>query len=400
MRWAEPPRTNLHLRAPLDAVKTIQLYAEEEDQLPVLPLDSGRTLTLEFDLMEGAGRPLSVYFYHATRQWERDLIPSEYLTSFHRDDLFDYTISYSTQVPYTHYTYSFPNGSIDFRLSGNYILRVTEQGQEEEVLFERPFFVTEDVTTPQLGIDNVIVGGHGYPSDQPILTFTPPQALAGNVFDYNACFVRNGQLENTRCTDRPSLTQQPNLLFFLQPERSFEPQEGDYFLDIGHLRVGGDIERTDFSASPYFILLEPDYAQFPSTGLDPLLNGQLVVSDAVREVGDPDTQSEYVHVGFSYVPPDEERLMGGLLITGSFNGWAFDLANELDWVAERGRYEGELLLKQGQYEYRYTSPEPDVRRRLRANLPRPDNFYAAFVYYYDISQRTDRLLAYQHLHTR
>jgi len=392
-----PARAGMNLEPPLDVVRTIQLYAEKEDGLPVVPIRGSQRLTLEFDLMEPSGRPLSVYFYHANRDWERDLIPGEYLTSFHRDDLFDYQVSGNTQVNYTHYTYTFPNNSIGFRLSGNYILRITEQGLEDDVLFERPFFVTEEATALQFGIDNVLVSGQGFPSSQPILAFTPPPSLAGNVFDYNVCFVQNGQLAYARCSNDPSLTQQPDLLFYLQPEQAFEPREGDYFLNLSQLRPGGPIEQTDRTVTPFEIMLAPDYARFPSTSLDPLLNGQPVVSAVVRDVGEPDTEGEYVTVHFSYVPPDETPLPGSVLLTGSFNSWTFDLANRLDWVAERGRYEGELLIKQGQYEYRYTSPDPPVQRILRTQLPRAENLYAAFVYFSDLGGRTDRLLAYQHI---
>ena len=152
----------------------------------------------------------------------------------------------------------FPNANIDFRISGNFILRVTEQGREDEVLFERAFFVTENAAPLQFGIDNVMVSGQGFPSAQPLLSFTPPSSLVSNIFDYNVCFVRNGQFESTRCSDKPSLTQQPELLFYLQPENAFEPQEGDYFLDVSNLRLGGHIEQLDLSVSPYQITLEPD----------------------------------------------------------------------------------------------------------------------------------------------
>ncbi len=384
---AEPPAVDLHLSTALDQVQTIQLYAGTEDQLPIVPLRGGGKLTLEFDLMESSGRPLSAYFYHADRSWQRDLTPGEYLTSFDRDDLFDYAVSRNTQIAYTHYRYAFPNQSINFRISGNYILRVTEQGREDEVLFERAFFVTENATATQFNIDPVMTGGSGYPSSQPVLTFTPPPALAGNVFDYNVCFVRNGQLDGTRCSDRPSLSQQPDLLFYLQPESAFEPQAADYFLDLRALRVGAKIERTDFSASPYQVTLAPDYARFPASGFDPLLNGQAVVPN--------DVEGEYAEVLFSYVPPREERLPGGVFLAGSFNGWILDLGKELRWEAERGRYEGRLLLKQGQYEYRYTSPDRQVRSELRSALPRSENLYAAFVYFSDSSLNTDRLLAAQ-----
>ena len=395
---AEPSGLNVPLASTVDLIKTVQLYADEEKQLPVVPLQSGRQLTLEFDLMEPSGRTLSIYFYHADRNWERDLFAGEYMTSFERDELFDYTASRNTQVRYTHYTYKFPNGNIDFRISGNYILRVTEQGQEDEVLFERPFFVTEDAAALQFDVDNLIVGG-GYPSSQPTLSFRPPQALAGNVFDYNVCFLRNGRLETARCSNDASLTQQPNLLFYLQPERAFPPSAGDYFLDLRTIRVGGVVEATDRTTQPYRVVLEPDYARFASSSIDPLLNGQTVVS-TVRDVGTPDIEGEYVDALFRYVPDNEERLSGGVYLTGSFNDWSVDLGNELRWVSENKRYEGTILLKQGQYEYRYTSPDRRVRRQLNAALPRPENTYAAFVYYDDVSLNTDRLLAAQSIIAR
>ncbi len=390
-----PQPADLRLSVPLDQVQTIQLYAGKEDRLPILPLRSGQKLTLEFDLMEPSGRPLSVYFYHANQRWQRDLMASEYLTSFDRDDLFDYAPSRNTQVAYTHYTYTFPNQSINFRISGNFILRVTEQGREDEALFERAFFVTEQAAALQFNIDQVMTGGSGYPSSQPIVSFTPPPALSGNVFDYHVCFVRNGQLEGARCSERPSLTQQPDLLFYLQPEGSFEPQGADYFLNLSRVRVGGKVEQADRSVSPFVVVLEPDYARFPASGLDPLLDGQAVVSGAVRDVGNPDIEGEYVEVQFAYVPPEEQRLSGGLYLAGSFNGWRIDLGKELRWVAERGRYEGRQLIKQGHYEYRYTSPNRQVVRELRNALPRPENTYAAFVYFSDTSLQTDRLLATQ-----
>src|SRR5690625_7971453 len=80
-------------------IATPQLYpGEEEGRLPILTLGSGDQLTLRFDLLADAGRPLSVFFYHADREWRRDLSPGEYLSTFHRDQLLDYRPSEATEV--------------------------------------------------------------------------------------------------------------------------------------------------------------------------------------------------------------------------------------------------------------------------------------------------------------
>ena len=252
----------------------------------------------------------------------------------------------------------------------------------------------------QFGLESLLFGRQVLPTIQPLARFTPPSDLRGNVFDYHVCFIRNGRFTSPRCSDKPALTEQPDLVFYLEPEDSFAPQEGDYYVDFRRLSVGGDVERLDLSASPFDVLLHPDYARFPTSGIEPLLNGQVVISSADPFVGDADTEAEYANVVFSYVPPDETPLPGGVYLTGSFNGWGVDLANELTWVSSQGSYEASLLIKQGEYEYRYTSPDPQIRRALHTRLPRLENLYTALVYYADASLNTDRLLAFGHASSR
>lgn len=380
--------------APTDtSIRTIQLYAgPSERQLPVLSLrNGGARLTLEFDLMEATGRPLSIHFFHADRTWERDLTPAEYMESFQDDDLMTYTPSRGTVVDYTHYTYQFPNNDIQFRVSGNYILRVTEQGQRDRVLFERPFFVTEEAGAVAMRVDDVPVSGQRSPSDLPAAQFTPPSGLQGNPFQYETCFIRNGRFDTARCTDQPRLMQQPTLGFELYRNSAFRPTTADYFLDLSAIRTGGAIEGTDRSVTPFRVLLEPDYAQFPGRmALGDALNGQVVVDDAVRSVGEPDVEAEYARVQFSFVPPNELPLGRALQLNGTFSG-----LTRMTWQPNRGRYEGTVLLKQGLYEYYYQSDDPALQEVLRRSLPPARDQYTAFVYYTDRTLNTDRLLAVQ-----
>ena len=391
-----PRYVEMDLATPSGDVKTIQLYRTgHEVNLPIVSLNSVQTLSLEFDLMSERGRPLSVYFYHADRVWQRKLTPSEFLSSFHRDDILDYTPSIASEIPYYHYNYVFPNESISFRMSGNFIVRVTEQGNEDDVLFERAFFLTEQAAGTGFFIDQVIVGGLGYPSSQPIVQFRLPSGNPGSVYDYNVCFIKNGRFDLARCSKRPSLANQPLMEFFLEPELSFEPEEANYFLDLGRLDVGGRIIQTNLTSRPYRIFLEPDYARFAGDALAPLLNGQTVVTAVETHVADADNGAEYVLTHFSYVPPDEQPLAGDVILTGSFNNWQLDPTNRLSWIPDEGRYEGDILLKQGQYEYRYFTEDRRITNALRGAMPRTENAYAALIYYSDFSLSTDRLIAVQ-----
>lgn len=380
-------------------VRTVQLYrGEDERSLPVISRRSSETLTLEFDLMERQGRPLSVYFEHADREWERDLSPSRVLESYHNDKLVDYRPSQGTVVPYVHYVYRLPNDDIRFRLSGNYILRVTEEGRRDSVLFERPFFVTDEAGRLETGTEALQIPGQRQESRRPVALFDPPADLQGDPFGYTACFVRNGQLSDSRCQTRPRLAQQPQLEFELERSRSFAPATADYTVDLGNLRSSSEIERMDRTVSPFWVLLEPDYAQFSGQNVDAILNGQIVVRGAIRGRANPSLTAEYVRTTFAFVPPKEQPLSGGVTLGGSFSSMDPSRGAEMEWRGGRGRYEGDVLLKQGLYQYFYASDDPTLSREVRQSQPRRENVYTTFVYYEDPSESTDRLLRVQTIH--
>ena len=373
-----------------DDIKTIQLYAATEQDLPFLGLRDGSTLTLEFDLMTMNARPLSIYFYHTDRRWKRDLSPGEYMEHFLRDDLLDYTLSQNTQNAYSHYRYRFPNDAIDFRISGNYVLRVTEKSSEYDVLFERPFFVSEGTAQVAMNLDLLLTGTQVMPVIQPQISVTPPPDMVSAVFDLVACFIEGGQVFETRCTRTPRIGTGAAMLYYLEPEAAYGSRPGDYLLDLERLVPGGDIERVNLSTVPYTVLLQPDYARFPDTGTRRLLNGQSVISEDDDFV---DVSADYAEVTFRYVPPNEQPLPGNLYVTGSFNNWQINMESPMQWHAEGAWYETAMVIKQGVYEYRFTSVDATVQRMLESRLHRHVQWYTGLVYFRDHILGTDRLLA-------
>ena len=77
---ASPVESGLRFAPTHPEVKTVQVYCTgDETALPVIRMRSGETISVQFDVMNGDSRPLTAYFYHADREWRRDLVPSEYL---------------------------------------------------------------------------------------------------------------------------------------------------------------------------------------------------------------------------------------------------------------------------------------------------------------------------------
>lgn len=376
-----------------ESVRTIQLYrGDEERSLPVIPLGGDNALTLEFDLMEQQGRPLSVYFQHADRKWRRDLSSSQILESFQDDRLVDYASSRGTEVPYVHYRYRFPNDDIRFRISGNYILRVTERGRRDSVLFEQPFFVVEEKGGLQLRGESIMVPGQRQSSLRPIARFTPPSGIQGDPFGHTACFVRNGRLTDTRCEERPLLVRQPELKFELAREHAYAPSTAGFELDLSTLRSTSKIARVDRSQSPFRVILDSDYARFGEDASTPPANGQTIVRAALPDFVDPAVQAEYVETRFAFVPSGAQPYDGRFSVAGSFSDMNPMRGTPMEWSPARERYEGTVLLKQGRHQYFYSTPDPAFSKQMRDHQARSRSTYTAFVYYRDDRWNTDRLL--------
>ncbi|MDX1438646.1 MAG: DUF5103 domain-containing protein [Rubricoccaceae bacterium] len=377
-----------------DHVKAVQLYpTADEEALPFLSMGTGQTLTLSFDIIdEGTGSPLSVYFYHADKTWRRDLVPAEYLTSFLSDDIRNYEPSSSTELRYVHYTYEFPNTNIDFRVSGNYVVRVSEQGYEDDPLFERAFFVSEDAAEIEFTFRSGLSPNGSLL--QPIARVRPGSRLDGvQAFDFSACFARNGRFESANCTQDPSLLDLALYQFELPRQASFPPEEPYYEINLGLLQINQQVLGVDLSTSPFRANLDLDYARFGSEVDRGALTGQPVISDVYLDGGRAETQAEYVDVHFRFVPEGEQPLSRPVILSGAFNNWQTDRAYALDWNASEGYYENTFLIKQGMYLYRYyTEDIAAAQRRAVVNQP---TIFTALIYVFDSTLHTDRLVSFR-----
>lgn len=386
-------RTGMTLEPDAPAVRTVQIHGPAgETSLPVVVLGERESVRLAFDILDstllesgegGGARPVSVYFRHMDREWREDLMPAEYMDLFHRDTILDYRPSVGTLTPYTHYEYRFPNDAIDFTVSGNYVIRVTEQGSEDRVLFERAFFVSEQAFPVDMRLDDVLNVGSRFRGVQPFVQFRPTDTGV-DAFNYEVCFTRNTDYASSRCAGGPSLAANPDLAFYLEPRDAFVPRGASWFLDLRDVRTGGPIERTSQSQTPWKVWLTPDQANFPGSMLAPFLNGQPVTDGSALH-------AEYVETTFRFKTLTGGPIPGGVFLVGTFNGWQPD--GPMTWNASEAWYEQSVLVKQGQHEYRYIVTDRSHRRALENGAAQPVNVYTSFVYLDDIRAQTDRLIA-------
>ena len=359
----------------------------DEASLPILALGGADRLELEFDLVgQTVGRPLDVTFTHTNLRGESDLLPTEFLTGFERDDILDYERSSATAtLPYVHYRYAFPNNTIGFAVSGNYRLAVRDG---ERLLFEVPFFVSEELAEVELAFGSQIQGGSVGFAVQPAARLRPSPRL--QEFDgsrFTVCFARNGRTDGFRCAPEPSLVDLALFQFYLPRERAFPEQDSLFELDLGFLGPNEAVVDVDRSSVPPTATLDLDYAEFGGDVRQAVIAAVPLVESVYRDVGRADVDGQYVETVFRFVPSNGRQSPRRVYVVGPFNGWTPNAASELAWVEEDGRYEGSVLLKQGRYVYGYVGG-PSQAPGLGA-----PSLFTAYVYLNDPRRFTDRLVA-------
>ena len=124
-------------------IQTIILSTDAmANNMPIVQKDE--VLHLRFDDLQGTE---TTYYYQIVRaeaDWTpTDLFESEYLEGFNDLRIRDMENAYGTLQSYTHYRLDIPNTDTRIKLSGNYLLNVTDR--DGILVFSKKFLVSENI---------------------------------------------------------------------------------------------------------------------------------------------------------------------------------------------------------------------------------------------------------------
>lgn len=380
-----------------DTVHSIQLYKGEcPEQAPFLELGSNDRLQLRFETIGFESRSFRVRFTHHNPDWSRSGLGEEqFLDGFTTLYVNGGRPGINRQPSYRQFSFSFPDETISFRRSGNYMIRV-EDADSGHLVFSLPFFVYENIGEIRSRADREGVRAGTLRSRHRMVSrYELPDEVDQPRFDLSFYFVQNrfwGRMQEASETD------------FSAPDHvQFETGTGDSFtgdyefrwLDLSQFtQTHPSVDDIDPGTTPPRILLREDTGGFhnpPPHGL----NGRYALPDT-------DPQAGYADVTFRFDAEQNVPDQADIYLLGDFNHWTPRSGYRMTFNTESQRWETTVSLKQGHYHYKYVLMENHQLDDLYfdalfADTPQE---YHALVYMHDSRNFYHRLLQINHFFQR
>ena len=370
---------------------------------PILTLGEEHPLELHFDILDSA---LGNYIYsiiHCDYNWKQsDLDPQEYLDGPLEDFLNDYDYSRNTYQKFIHYSLEIPNFTTRITKSGNYLLKVFEEGDQEQVILTRRFCVVEENSAVDIDINvhQATRVNQRYSHQEVDFNISFGSYAVTNPYtDLKVVILQNHSWENAMTDLKPRFVKDRVLDYDYDGENAFEGLNEYRLLDLGDTRyTGRGVRKVTFSGNENHAYLEQDKSRSAITYLqNPDLNGWFYTKNN-RAGTDGNVDADYVKTHFS-LKSTSPISTGDIYIYGAMTDWQIKPAAKMTYNQLELQYESELYLKQGLYNYMYVlvkdgSLTPDMAY-IEGSHYETENEYTILVYHRPLGLDYDKLISVQ-----
>jgi len=374
-------------------IKSVQFHRSEmRFGFPILYLAGNQSLMLEFDDLEEG----FTYYRYKVVQCDRVWQPSglnemEYLNGINEQEIRQYASSVNTRQGYTHYSCYVPGDNVSITKSGNYLVHVYRESDDEVILTKR-FVVSEQSIDFSAELMNQ--GSFDKNTEQYI---SGKVELKGNIPDpysqLSMSVLQNGNW-NSEIIISPRMVIGNSVQFNHPDKPVFKGLKEFRAVDLRSMRrppyMIENLERYDDHTD---VFLRTDGPRDKKLNISfPDLNGNFITENADRM--NDEFSIDYILTHFYLKTP---QLGYPVYILGSFNNWGHGVdIKPMEYNASLGRYEQALLLKQGYYDYMYAELNNntfDYSHTEGASYETANN-YECLLYYRKFGDRYDRMVGY------
>jgi hypothetical protein len=382
-------------------IKSVEFYnSKKTASFPVISLGSNETVTLGFDDLSGASRTFNYTIQHCDANWKpSSLSPAEYLESFTDDRLNDYYYSSGTFQKYTHYEVKIPNRNIIPKISGNYILKVYEDGDQSNLVLTRRLYIVGNRVSVSANIiaSNNISARRTNQKVNFTIEYSGLPVQNPNT-DLRALIMQNARPETGIMNNKPTYIRGTQLVYNDVNINDFAGRNEFRHFDTRTLKLNSErVSKIYKDTANTVVLLGDPNRDLPNYTLLYDNDGKFFILN--QDGNDPRRDADYAHMYFSLAA---NKTDGTPYIVGQFNDYKLDENSKLAFDT-RGRYYIDLLLKQGVYDYQYVwvsnaTKQPDDTI-LEGNYFETENEYQLLVYYRQTGSRYEQLVGYSLLNT-
>ncbi len=379
---------------PPDFIKTITFKSNtNESQLPILEL--GETLNLEFDaLTEDQGD-----YYYAIEHFNFDWTPSnlnkqEYLEGFDNLRIRDFDNSFNTYQTFSHYKLKIPNQQTRLKVSGNYLIKIFDD--QNELMFSRKFMIFEELTTVDITIKrsrDVRNIGQKQQVDFKVNPFS--MILVNPDQTVKTTIIQNNNLRTTVNHLKPKYMIGRELIYQQDNASSFWAGNEYFFFENKDIRgATSAIAYIDLKDLYHNYLHEDIVRANRSYTFNPDINGNFLIT--ALNTNDLALEADYASIHFS-LALDELNTNESVHIYGNFNNYEINEATKMTFDSNSNSYKGELLLKQGFYNYKYILVDESGNvdeGAISGDFWQTENNYKVLVYYRKLGARFDRIIGF------
>ncbi|RYY56612.1 MAG: DUF5103 domain-containing protein [Chitinophagaceae bacterium] len=371
---------------------------------PILTLNSGEQLQLDFDDLAGGYKNLYYTFVLCNTDWTVSNLPSfDYIKGFQSTRITTYRNSSISEIPYVHYQASVPDRSSVPSRSGNYLLKVFQNNDTSNLLFTKRFLVVDQRISIAAQIKQPFNSQY-FLTDQRVQVILNTANARINTMspqDLKVVVLQNNIWNTAAVVDRPGIYR-GNYYEYNDDLTSFPSGREWRWIDLRSLRLLSDrmarivdtARRTDVYVKTESQRSQQVYFYYRDQ------NGRYVIDNT--DGNNPLWQSDYAYVHFSYAPPGGQAFSGkDLYVYGELSNYRADDNSRMTYNSETRQYEATLFLKQGYYNYAYIladAKRPVLNRfsldNTEGNFTNTENVYTVLVYYRGFGSRSDELLGY------
>lgn len=378
--------------APPFNIKTVTFVQGGQNVIPIFKLNEG--FQVQFDDLFGNEANYYYELVHCNYDWTpSQLVKSEYIQGFDNQRIQDYENSFNTLQLYSHYRLSFPNKFTQFRVTGNYILKILNE--DRDVVFSRKFILYEDLVGVPLQIKRARdVRDINFKHNLDFAIKTTAINFINPLQNVKVTLLQNGNFNTAINNIKPQYTIGNDLIYKYDKETQF--WGGNEFLYFDNKEIRGVANNINYIESKelYNTHLYPNKARANQIyTFNPDVNGNFVVRNLYVE--NNQIEADYAWVFFLL---DAPAYFGksDIYINGMFNNYTLNDENKMEFNKKTGMYEKAILIKQGFTNFQYVIADKakkiDNENAIDGNFYQTLNDYQVLVYYRGVNERYDKVI--------